>query len=120
MAGYPQAHLPVTSFSYLPRPLCSSDHCRYSESEVEAKIAAILTPEGFQETTESTSSSAVGLVLDRTPFYAEQGGQVADIGRIASTSGIEYLEVQDTQVKPNISFPSQSFLITLTFSLLQQ
>lgn len=73
---------------------------RYGEPEAEATVAAILTAEGFQETTDGPSNSAVGLILDRTPFYAEQGGQVADIGRISSTSGIEYFEVQDTQVGP--------------------
>ena len=72
--------------------------CRYSEGQVEARIAAILTSEGFSSSTEEAVGSAVGLVLDRTPFYAEQGGQVADIGRISSASGIEYFEVQDTQV----------------------
>lgn len=60
-----------------------------------------MTSEGFRETTEGPPDSAVGLILDRTPFYAEQGGQVADIGRISSTSGVEYFEVQDTQVAPH-------------------
>ena len=81
---------------------------RYEEPETEATIAAILTAEGFQETTDGPSNSAVGLILDRTPFYAEQGGQVADIGRISSTSGVEYFEVQDTQVKPFLSLQADS------------
>ncbi|MEA2461796.1 MAG: alanyl-tRNA synthetase, partial [Actinomycetota bacterium] len=37
----------------------------------------------------------VFLILDRTPFYAEGGGQVGDHGRILSSSGVA--EVVDTQ-----------------------
>jgi alanyl-tRNA synthetase len=35
------------------------------------------------------------LLLDRTNFYAEQGGQVGDVGVIATATGV--FEVQDTQ-----------------------
>jgi alanyl-tRNA synthetase len=57
-----------------------------------------MTSEGFQNSTEKEAASLVGIVLDSTPFYAEQGGQVADTGRITSTSDLGYMEVQDTQV----------------------
>ena len=57
-----------------------------------------MTSQGFQDSTEGPVESLVGIVLESTPFYAEQGGQVADTGHITSTSGLEYMEVQDTQV----------------------
>ena len=40
----------------------------------------------------------VGLVLERTPFYAEQGGQAADTGSIASTGS--RFAVHDTKARP--------------------
>ena len=49
----------------------STDFLGYTESECEAKILATVEEEGF-----------VDVVLDRTPFYAESGGQVGDSGII--------------------------------------
>ena len=40
---------------------------------------------------------AVDVFLDRTPFYAESGGQVGDTGTIESTDGSVRLRVLDTQ-----------------------
>jgi alanyl-tRNA synthetase len=39
----------------------------------------------------------VDVVLDRTPFYAEAGGQVGDTGALATSDGRAQLEVIDTQ-----------------------
>jgi alanyl-tRNA synthetase len=43
-----------------------------------------------------TSAPTVDVVLDRTPFYAEAGGQVGDTGTLISGSGA-ILDVRDTQ-----------------------
>ena len=56
---------------------------------------AVLTSKGFVDSSDGCDGP-IGLVLDTTNFYAEQGGQVADIGTLASSSGRTF-DVQDTQ-----------------------
>jgi alanyl-tRNA synthetase len=43
-----------------------------------------------------TAGESVALLLDRTNFYGEQGGQVGDTGTIRSPDGADF-EVEDTQ-----------------------
>ncbi|HEY5014967.1 MAG TPA: alanine--tRNA ligase [Acidimicrobiia bacterium] len=51
---------------------------------------------GGARTNRAEPGTTVDVVLDRTPFYAESGGQVGDTGTILSESGAR-LEVLDTQ-----------------------
>src|SRR5262249_35826433 len=39
----------------------------------------------------------VDVFLDRTPFYAESGGQIGDVGTITSADGAAVVRVLDTQ-----------------------
>jgi alanyl-tRNA synthetase len=65
----------------------------YDSLEQEARIVA-LYKEGSQ-VNEITAGIDAVIVLDRTPFYAESGGQTGDIGEISSGHGS--FVVEDTQ-----------------------
>jgi alanyl-tRNA synthetase len=60
-----------------------------------ATVKAILTLDGFKDSTEGVEGP-IGIVLDRTSFYAESGGQVADVGSLKCGAGS--LAVTDTKI----------------------
>jgi len=65
----------------------------YDTLAVEARLGALLTPSGLLAS--ASEGDEVEIVLSRSPFYAEGGGQVGDAGIIETATG--RLEVLDTQ-----------------------
>ena len=53
----------------------------YDQDTAEAKILAIVAEDGLQD--EISAGVEASIVLDRTPFYAEMGGQSADHGTLS-------------------------------------
>jgi alanyl-tRNA synthetase len=66
----------------------------YTQHETESIINGILV-DGLS-VSEAGSGDDVEIVLDRTPFYAEGGGQLADAGRITLANG-SVIEIEDVQ-----------------------
>ena len=67
----------------------------YTESAAEGKVVALLVDGESVPAVEAPAT--VDVVLDQTPFWAEQGGQLADHGTI-SVSGGGLLQVSDVQM----------------------
>ena len=66
----------------------------YEHSELKgAKVVAIVAD--GERVSEAAEGSEVEVLLDRTPFYAEMGGQVGDTGTLVSEAA--KLEVTDTK-----------------------
>ena len=65
----------------------------YSERKVNATIIALY--KDSEAVTELHEGETGAIVLDQTPFYAESGGQVGDVGYILA--GENRFEVRDTQ-----------------------
>ena len=66
----------------------------YDQTAGEAAIVGLLV-DGVPVPTASQGTE-VGVILDRTPFYAEGGGQLADAGTISTSAG-GAVEVYDVQ-----------------------
>jgi alanyl-tRNA synthetase len=70
----------------------------YKDNAIEAKIVAIL--KDGKEADELSCGQEGQIVLDRTSFYAESGGQVGDSGELKS--GVNSFLVTDTEKSDNV------------------
>ncbi|HEU23601.1 MAG: alanine--tRNA ligase [Mesoaciditoga sp.] len=70
----------------------------YESFESESKIVAMIS--NGEETGSVLSGNEAEVIFDKTPFYAEMGGQVGDTGRCEFSGG--YASVIDTYQKANL------------------
>ena len=70
----------------------------YAQLSGQGRVLAIIRENRFVD--EAQAPAKVGVILDRTPFYGEAGGQVGDAGTLEGVSG--EFQVLDTQWVGNI------------------
>jgi alanyl-tRNA synthetase len=74
----------------------TDDSPKYLPQPITAKVVGWVKEDTVVTSGKLTAGETVALLLDRTNFYGEQGGQVGDSGTIRSTAGADF-EVRDTQ-----------------------
>ncbi|MDA0660226.1 MAG: alanine--tRNA ligase [Planctomycetota bacterium] len=80
----------------LKRSIQHTEFLGYESTDVEAEVRGIVSHEHSVESiSESDGADQILVVLDRTPFYGESGGQVGDTGTLEAP-GVR-LVVLDTQ-----------------------
>jgi alanyl-tRNA synthetase len=84
----------VTSYKDVLERAGNTEFTGYEEVTTEGSILGLLRD--GEEVGAATPGDEVELILDRTPFYAEAGGQLGDHGRITTADG-GLFEVDDVQ-----------------------
>ncbi len=86
-----QSHRSMETYAGLRLP--PTDFLGYDQDTATGEVLAIL--KDGQSVTEAGAGERVEVILNRTPFYAESGGQVGDTGVL--TGGDGQFRVEDTQ-----------------------
>ncbi|MFF2186567.1 alanine--tRNA ligase [Streptomyces sp. NPDC058155] len=87
-------HADLSAYREVADTSGSTEFTGYTGTEGESRIVGLLV-DGVPSPA-ATEGDEVEVVLDRTPFYAEGGGQLADQGRIKLDSGA-VIQVRDVQ-----------------------
>ena len=91
-------HTDLSEYKKIADAKGASSFVGYTHNETESLINGILV-DGMSVAS-AISGQDVEIVLDRTPFYAEGGGQLADGGRITLATGA-VIEIEDVQTPVN-------------------
>ncbi|MEK9522584.1 alanine--tRNA ligase [Streptomyces sp. NPDC087908] len=87
-------HADMTAYREIADTSGATEFTGYTNLEGETTVVGLLV--NGVPSPAATEGDDVEVVLDRTPFYAEGGGQIADQGRIRLHSGA-VIEVRDVQ-----------------------
>jgi alanyl-tRNA synthetase len=104
-SGLADAALAASRYADILARTAPTEFLGYDTTSAEGRVVAILrdgvefgTLAAVPEVELRTEPAArAELVLDRTPFYAESGGQVADTGALRTADGMLLFEVEDVQ-----------------------
>jgi alanyl-tRNA synthetase len=87
-------HTDVSEYRKILDATGATNFTGYVDTSNEAKISAIMVD--GKAVNEAGQNTDVEIILDRTPFYAEGGGQLPDGGRITLSNGA-VVEIDDVQ-----------------------
>ncbi|KAL8652859.1 MAG: hypothetical protein Q9210_002440 [Variospora velana] len=88
----------LDSLKKMPGVTQTDDEAKFGRSNITARIQTIYHSRKFHASTaDLPSDTQIGIILDRTNFYAEQGGQENDTGKLI-IDGVAELEVSNVQV----------------------
>ena len=87
-------HTDVSEYRAIADREGRSEFCGYTQTVSEARVTGILIDS--VAVANAKDGDEVEIILNRTPFYAEGGGQLADGGRITLASGA-IIEIDDVQ-----------------------
>ena len=94
-------HTDLSEYKKIADASGETEFVGYTQIETESRVNAILV-DGVG-TKSATAGDDVEIILDRTPFYAEGGGQLADGGTITLADGT-VVEIDDVQTPvPGVS-----------------
>jgi alanyl-tRNA synthetase len=84
----------------LKKAMHGTEFLGYTTMEAEGKVVGIIAQDALCDSIEEIGhADPIAVVLDRSPFYGESGGQVGDTG-VLTAAGMEF-EVIDTQREGN-------------------
>jgi len=90
---YDQGHSELELYKAIREELGQDDFVGYEEFEVETEVLALVKAQ--QEVAQITAGDKAQVILAKTPFYSEGGGQAGDQGIIINTNA--QLRVVDTR-----------------------
>jgi len=85
--------VPMATYRSAASEVGTTEFVGYGDLVTESKLGALVTAGGLLSA--ASEGDEVEVVLPRTPFYAEGGGQIGDAGTLSTDTG--RLEVTDTQ-----------------------
>jgi alanyl-tRNA synthetase len=104
-AGLTDVNLAASRYQEILARTAPTEFLGYETTTAAGRVVAILRDGVEYETLEAVAEvelraeagARAEIVLDRSPFYAESGGQVADTGVLTTAEGTVVLEVDDVQ-----------------------